>query len=708
MDRNNQNFKINAPIPLRSKREITEAEEKPARTAVNFGAIPAALSERSQWVLWKWVKAESNKDGVRLWAKIPHRITGAKAKPNDATTWAPFHRIKIAFEANQQFDGVGYVFAADDPFTGIDLDSAIDLSTGALKPWAAKIVTDFDTFTDISPTNTGAKLFVAGKKPAGVSGCKRPFHDGEIEVYDHCRFYTVTGQALPGTAPTIRDCPEQIATLCAEVFGEEKPKEEAQPPNTDLDDEEIIRRASRAKNGAQFSALWQGSTDGYPSDSEADLALLSHLGWWTQYDAGRMDRLFRLSGRNRDKWESRQDYRERSIKKVCEGKSGGYEPARCRPSRNGFHARNGEQNKQSSSKFAAGGLTFQPGKPRQTNGGKICVPVNTIHDGAIVLPFTITTTPSSRKEPLRVIRQLLGDDADGEQIDKVLTAILADGAQRLSAGEEVRSGDTVFEILNAKVPEALQLACRTPKGLWSERRGGEISRNDFVTFTTPELVADCGAASDAPVDARNVPVRSELIRLIQLEMGVVWAHLLNTLPPAQHVDLGQNTERGRAFRQAMIALWTRTQTFEIVKAHESTHGEIASRASFISRVHSGARDYLGDKPRSRPQPREKWRDIQRAFDGWWRPWEDTEGQTHILLAMRWTLAAQGGVELPGVTDQDSLTRLGERFGVIQTAPPVSSHFNRGKGRLAVLAIDLAEELLSVPQADEDREPGQEG
>jgi hypothetical protein len=368
-----------------------------------------------------------------------------------------------------------------------------------------------------------------------------------------------------------------------------------------------------------------------------------------------------------------------------------------------------EQVKRSEEAFRIGPLALQPGQPRQSASGKISVPINTMKDGAIVFPFVVTTTPSSRKEPERVIRQMLGDDPARDKIGDVLTALLAHAAGRL-ANKQAPSGPTIYEILSGKAPEALQLACRTERGMWSERRGAEICRADFVTSATPELIVECEKASDAPRDEKGVLNRAGLIRLVQLEMGVLWAHLIGTLPPAEHVELGKNTEAGKKFREAMVALWTRTQTFEVVKDREAANGEIIARSSLVSRVHTRAKDYLADPPLVYPAPREKWRRIQHAFDAWWRPWADKEGQIHILLAMRASLAGQTCVDLPGVSDQVSLTRLGGQFGVTQSPPPgVGDVFNRGKMRLAVLALDLAEELLSQPMDDDEpREPGEEG
>jgi hypothetical protein len=72
------------------------------------------------------------------------------------------------------------------------------------------------------------------------------------------------------------------------------------------DDEKLLDLARNARNGAKFVALFDnGDITGYKSQSEADAALCSILSYWTNGDAGRVDRLFRLSALYRpDKWDS--------------------------------------------------------------------------------------------------------------------------------------------------------------------------------------------------------------------------------------------------------------------------------------------------------------------------------------------------------------------------------------------------------------------
>jgi primase-polymerase (primpol)-like protein len=38
------------------------------------------------------------------------------------------------------YDGIGFVFTAHDPFCGVDLDSCVDPETGEIEPWATEIL----------------------------------------------------------------------------------------------------------------------------------------------------------------------------------------------------------------------------------------------------------------------------------------------------------------------------------------------------------------------------------------------------------------------------------------------------------------------------------------------------------------------------------------------------------------------------------------
>ena len=101
------------------------------------------------------------------------------------------------------YSGLGFVFASDDPLCGIDLDDCLD-AEGNLKPWAAGIVERFsDTYMEISPSSRGLKIWTRAALPANLAGVR--VGDGAIELYDHARYFAVTGRAFRGAPLQVED-----------------------------------------------------------------------------------------------------------------------------------------------------------------------------------------------------------------------------------------------------------------------------------------------------------------------------------------------------------------------------------------------------------------------------------------------------------------------------------------------------------------------
>jgi hypothetical protein len=150
---------------------------------------PQGLRVLPQWLVWLKEEVKG-----RL-TKVPYDAkTGRKASSTDPATWATFDAALAACQADS-FAGVGFVFASDGDFCGVDLDDSIDPATSALKPWARAIVEQLNSYTEISPSGTGVKIFLRAKKPG--TRCRKAYEDGDVEMYDSARFFTVTGWRLP-------------------------------------------------------------------------------------------------------------------------------------------------------------------------------------------------------------------------------------------------------------------------------------------------------------------------------------------------------------------------------------------------------------------------------------------------------------------------------------------------------------------------------
>lgn len=232
--------------------------------------------------------------------------------------------------------GLGFVFTADDAFVGVDLDGCRDPETGTLDEPAQSIVDRLDSYTEVSPSGTGVHVLVLGALPEGRN------RRGDVELYDEARFFTVTGERLADTPSSISHRANELAAVHEEDVSAaddsdhtpkgQPPQPPQQPhgtvdmdvPGNNLDDSEVLDRAKAAANGEKFRRLWRGSTTGYPSHLEADMALCALLAFWTSGDAAQMDRLFRESGLMRPKWDEQHSadgatYGERTIERAVAG-----------------------------------------------------------------------------------------------------------------------------------------------------------------------------------------------------------------------------------------------------------------------------------------------------------------------------------------------------------------------------------------------------
>jgi putative DNA primase/helicase len=267
--------------------------------------VPEVLRDRPQWVCWKYI----TRGGKQTKCPVNPR-DGGRASSTDPATWTTFDEAVAAWRTSDRYAGVGFVFAADDPFTGIDLDGCIG-ENGAIVGTAREIIDSFGSYTEVSPSGCGVKVFILGRKPEGAS-CKSKAIEGfkETEVYDQERFFTLTGRHLAGTPSVIEERQVELEALCARLWPKKRPRQtlaSAAAAGYDGDDEALIEQAGAAKNGDRFKRLWSGDISMHGDDhSAADQALCNVLAFWTGRDADRMDRLFRRSGLFRDKWDERR------------------------------------------------------------------------------------------------------------------------------------------------------------------------------------------------------------------------------------------------------------------------------------------------------------------------------------------------------------------------------------------------------------------
>src|SRR5437764_15224203 len=87
------------------------------------------LTAYPQFVVWKYTV-----ENKKLKKRPFNPRTNLPARTNDPTTWASVEPSLKAL-ATGRYNGIGFVFAETDPFTGTDLDACV-AKDGSIAPWA--------------------------------------------------------------------------------------------------------------------------------------------------------------------------------------------------------------------------------------------------------------------------------------------------------------------------------------------------------------------------------------------------------------------------------------------------------------------------------------------------------------------------------------------------------------------------------------------
>lgn len=266
------------------------------------------MTKLRQWVLWK-LSANDNK-------KIPCQTNGRYASINKPKTWCSFSEA-LNSNKTDKYSGLGFVFCKSDPYAGIDFDKVINPKTGEIEHSVLRNIKILDSYTEYSQSETGIHVIVKGKIPHARKTDK-------IEIYDSFRFFVMTGNHLDDTPYSIENRQKELNELLKtsrpnkQIISKTKTRDDFR-----MGEEMVLRRARSAKNSFKFDKLWQGDWTGYPSQSEADLALCRFLAFHSDNNTEIVDSLFRYSGLFRTKWdEPRGDstYGRQTIKKSIGGR----------------------------------------------------------------------------------------------------------------------------------------------------------------------------------------------------------------------------------------------------------------------------------------------------------------------------------------------------------------------------------------------------
>jgi hypothetical protein len=216
------------PSGIEAKIEAALRSERDGNGARKCGVTVAAFDPfvaTARWVRWRLEMR-----GGRL-AKVPYCPAGGLAKADDPKTWDTREAAEAGTltPVNGSDGGIGIVLGDLGDGTslgGVDLDTC-RLPDGTLEPWALKVIQKLNSYTEVSPSLTGEKIFFKYRTAdlpllraeMGSSEHGKMFkranggadHPPAIELHLSNRYFAVTGQRLDST-------PDEIVTVSTDAL----------------------------------------------------------------------------------------------------------------------------------------------------------------------------------------------------------------------------------------------------------------------------------------------------------------------------------------------------------------------------------------------------------------------------------------------------------------------------------------------------------
>ncbi len=264
--------------------------------------LPGELRALPQWAVAGASKAplSASADGKIFntgvnrpseWMSFEQAVQLAHANRDTVTT----HVDKRGRTVTQTGFNIGFILNDSDPFTCIDLDVKDAISHPDEPELHTKpaeydryelIYKTLDSYTELSRSGKGLHIWIR-------ADIGRGFRRDGVEVYSRDRFIISTGQVVVDKG--IEERQLLVSKLVSEMrpVGEKFVLEEYEEEEGDW---RVLERAATAANSDKFIPLWEGKWVqlGFPSQSEADLALMSMLTFYSPSNE-QCRRLFRES-----------------------------------------------------------------------------------------------------------------------------------------------------------------------------------------------------------------------------------------------------------------------------------------------------------------------------------------------------------------------------------------------------------------------------
>lgn len=300
------------------------------RVLYDYSGVPPDAKAEGLFCLYR-IEAKS-RDAPKL-DKIPYTRYGNRADSGNRSDFGSFADIHEVYEQGG-YEGIGM---GNFLYCMVDVDDCIH--DGELDERGRDIIETVNSYTEISPSGTGAHIFCKADHLDYDRGRyyinNRKVH---VEVYvpgTTNRFLTMTGKCIHGNA--IEERSEELKAVLEKYMVRpqaDKPIPKVEAPGSYFSDEEALRKMFASKQGEKARELWEGNIPDGKTHSEADMAFAEICAFWCGGDIEQMDRLFRQSGLMRDKWDRPQSgstYGYITLEKAVCNCTAFYQPIRTAP-----------------------------------------------------------------------------------------------------------------------------------------------------------------------------------------------------------------------------------------------------------------------------------------------------------------------------------------------------------------------------------------
>lgn len=251
-------------------------------------SFPCEMTHYRSWVVWRYEQAKDRPKPT----KIPYSpITGGKADSTNCAHWSTYaDAVRFYNDHLDVFDGLGFVFSEQDPYTGIDIDDPGD--DPAKQHMVLRTLEVFkNTYIERSPSKRAYHAILRGQLP-------NERKSGPIELYSTARYFTMTGDVVNDN-PIIEqeydlmNLWHALGGIKAQlaVITEGSPE---QYSDTDIYNMGCAAQGPR-NPGDHFYALYHGRWSEYhSSQSQADIALVNYISFYSR-NPEQIRRVFLLS-----------------------------------------------------------------------------------------------------------------------------------------------------------------------------------------------------------------------------------------------------------------------------------------------------------------------------------------------------------------------------------------------------------------------------